>query len=106
MLSLMSLSVFIGSVSGNQRQAIIVIVLVFFVPTFFMSGLLRPLAPDSPAARVLRLVLPAANYVVINRAVFLKGLGLAALRTETLNLLRISGVALLASLVLARRKVA
>ena len=106
LLSLMSLSILIGSTSGNQRQAIIIIVLVFFIPTFFMSGLLRPLAPDSPLTRVLKLVLPAANYVGINRALFLKGLSLGALREETVNLLRISAVALGASVLFARRRVA
>jgi ABC-type multidrug transport system permease subunit len=106
LLSLMSLSILIGSASGNQRHAVIIIVLTFFIPTFFMSGLLQPLEAGSPSARVLKLILPAANYVTINRGVFLKGLGVDGLGREVGNLLRISGVALLASYLLARRKVA
>jgi hypothetical protein len=55
---------------------------------------------------VLMRVLPATNYVDMSRALFLKGAGLYELRGYTLNLLRISGIALLASLLLSRRKVA
>ncbi|MBN1401701.1 MAG: ABC transporter permease [Anaerolineae bacterium] len=106
LLSLMSLSILIGTASGNQRHAVIIIVLTFFIPTFFMSGLLRPLEADSPFAQVLKLILPAANYVTINRGVFLKGLGLDQLGREVTSLLRISGMALLASYLVARRKVA
>jgi ABC-2 type transport system permease protein len=106
LLSLMSLSILVGAAARNQRHAIIIIVLIFFIPTFFLSGLLIPLEPGSRMAAVLKTVLPAANYVIINRAIFLKGLGAGAVRGEVANLLRISAVALVASYAVTRRKVA
>ena len=103
---LMSLSLLIGTAAGNQRQAIIIIVLAFFIPTFFMSGLLMPLAPDTLMSQVVQRVLPAANYVPLNRAVFLKGVGASAGHDELVNLLRISAVSLIATYALSRRHVA
>jgi hypothetical protein len=67
---------------------------------------LQPLEAGSAFTRLLKAILPAANYVTINRAVFLKGLGVADLGREVTNQLRISAVALLGSYLLARRKVA
>jgi len=106
LLALMSMSILVGVISNEQRHAIIIIVIILFIPTFFMSGLLVPLDPERPMARIIKLVLPMANYVVSNRAVFLKGLGLADMWTEVYNLLRIAGVSLLASYVFLRRRVA
>jgi len=106
MLALMSVSILVGVAVNVQRHAIIIIVIILFIPTFFMSGLLLPLDPARPMSRIIKLALPAANYVVSNRAVFLKGLGLGDLWTEVSNLLRIAGVALLASYLFVRRRIA
>jgi len=105
MLSLMSLSLLVGTAAGNQRQAVIIIVMAFFIPTFFMSGLLTPLAPDTVMSRVVQLVLPAANYVPLNRAVFLKGVSASAGRDELVNMWRIAAVSLTATYALSRRHV-
>jgi hypothetical protein len=51
-------------------------------------------------------VLPAANYVEANRAVFLKGVGLPDLWLEFVNMLRVFAIALVTSILLVRRKVA
>ena len=106
MLSLISIAILVGVTMVNQRHAIVLIIFIFFVPSFFLSNLLLPLEPDSLMEWVLMRVLPATNYVDMSRALFLKGAGLYELRGYTLNLLRISGIALLASLLLSRRKVA
>lgn len=106
LLSLMSLSMLIGAIVVNQQQAVIIIVIVFFIPTFFLSGLAFPLDPGTTFTRVLELTLPATNYVIMNRGVFLKGLGAAELQGHILNLLRIGLAAIVASLILTRRKIA
>lgn len=106
LLSLVSVSMFIGVSVTSQRVAIIIIVMIFFIPTFFLSGLLVPLEPGSIMERLMKLILPAANYIVINRAIFLKGLGVEAVHTEVMNLLRISLATLAAGFALSRRKVA
>jgi ABC-2 type transport system permease protein len=106
MLSLISISLLIGVTMANQRHAIVIVIFIFFIPSFFLSNLLLPLDTDSLMEQVLMSVLPATNYVDMSRALFLKGAGIHELRGYTLNLLRISGIALLASLLFSRRKVA
>ncbi len=106
MLSLMGIGILIGSTANSQRLTIIIIVLIFFVPSFFLSGLLIPLEPGSLSERILVRVLPAANYVDMNRSLFLKGAELSALRMGLMNLLWIAGASLMASLLLAKRRVA
>ncbi len=106
MLSLMGIGILIGSTANSQRLTIIIIVLIFFVPSFFLSGLLIPLEPGSLAERILVRVLPAANYVDMNRSLFLKGAQLSALGAGLVNLLWIAAATLLASLLLAKKRVA
>jgi ABC-2 type transport system permease protein len=106
LLALMGVSITVGVAATSQRHTIIIIILMFFIPTFFMSGLLVPLDAGRPMAAIIKLVLPAANYVAANRAVFLKGVGLADLWVEIANMLRIFCLSLIASYLLARRKVA
>ena len=106
MLALLCVSILVGVTARAQRHAIIIIIIILFIPTFYMSGLLVPMDPQRPLARVIKAVLPAANYVVSNRAVFLKGLALRDVWPEVLNLLRIACVSLAASYLFMRRKVA
>jgi ABC-2 type transport system permease protein len=106
MLALMGLGILVGSVANSQRLTIIVIVLIFFIPSFFLSGLLIPLEAGSLTEQILIRALPAANYVDMNRSLFLKGAEIGALRAGLVNLLWIAGVSLLASLLLAKRRVA
>lgn len=104
--ALLSMGTLIGVTALTQRVAIIIVVLTFFIPSFFLSGLLIPLEPGSMMEKILTRILPAANYVMMNRAIFLKGASIAALIPQMRNLIRISGVTLLLSLWLVRRKVA
>lgn len=106
LVSQMSLGILVGSAVANQRQAIIIVLLLFFVPTMFLSGLLQPLDADALSTKVLKIVLPAANYVASNRALFLKGLGIADLWSQVWNLVRIAIVALVLGFVFSRRVVA
>ncbi|HHX65036.1 MAG TPA: ABC transporter permease [Chloroflexi bacterium] len=106
MLSLVSLSLLIGVTMASQRHAIVIVVFLFFIPSFFLSNLIQPLERGSVMERVLMVTLPATNYVDISRALFLKGASVRELQGYTMNLLRISGAAIAASLLLFRKKVA
>ena len=105
LLAILSVSVAVGVVSRSQRHTIIIVILMFYIPTFFMSGLLTPLDPERPLSAIIKLVLPAANYVESNRAIFLKGVGLADLWIEVVNVLRVFVLAFITSFALVRRKV-
>lgn len=74
----MGVSMVIASFVRNQQTAMFLILMVFFVPSFFIAGLILPVA-DEPVARAIAYGLPTTHFVTICRSVFLKGLGLVAL---------------------------
>lgn len=62
----------------NQQTAMFLMLMVFFVPSFFIAGLILPVA-DEPLARTVAHMLPTTHFINISRGMFLKGLGPSAL---------------------------
>jgi ABC-2 type transport system permease protein len=75
----MAQAVFIGSRVGSQQTATVITLFVFFVPGFFLAGLIDPIDPTSPVGSSMSYLLPVTHFVVICRALFLKGASLAAM---------------------------
>ena len=84
---------------------VVLILLLFFAPSFFLAGLLQPLDLTSLGRQISSSVFPQTHFIIITRALFLKGLGLAGLLQPTLWLLGIGGVMLLLSLLLFKKKI-
>jgi ABC-2 type transport system permease protein len=78
MIASMGISLVIANFVHNQQAAMFLILMILFVPSFFISGLILPLA-DEPVPRAIAYALPTTHFVTICRGVFLKGLGPAAL---------------------------
>jgi ABC-2 type transport system permease protein len=79
LLASMAQAVFIGSRVGSQQTATVITLFVFFVPGFFLAGLIDPIDPTSPVGSSMSYLLPVTHFVVICRALFLKGASLAAM---------------------------
>ncbi len=78
MVASMGISLVVANFVRNQQTAMFLILMVFFVPSFFIAGLILPVA-DAPVAQAIAYGLPTTHFITICRSVFLKGLGLAAL---------------------------
>ncbi|MFQ6100863.1 MAG: ABC transporter permease [Anaerolineae bacterium] len=78
MVASMGISLVIANFVRNQQTAMFLILMIFFVPSFFIAGLMLPVA-DEPIARAVAYGLPTTHFITICRSVFLKGLGVAAL---------------------------
>ncbi len=78
MIASMGISLVIANFVHNQQAAMFLILMILFVPSFFISGLILPLA-DETVPRAIAYALPTTHFVTICRGVFLKGLGPAAL---------------------------
>jgi len=104
MFASMGISLLVASFARNQQTAMFLILMVFFIPSFFLAGLIRPIA-DYPIGRAVAYMLPSTHFITISRGVFLKGLGLAALRRPTLALLVIGLVCQAISLRLFDKKI-
>jgi ABC-2 type transport system permease protein len=105
LLASFGLSMAIATFVKSQQAAMLIIILVFFVPSLFLAGLVMPVDTSSIATRVFAGILPATHFIVIARGVFLKGLGPAGLLWPTLTLLGIGGVTLVLSLALFRKRI-
>lgn len=88
LLLLMSIDYFIANLaigllisiySPSQQAAMMMAILIFLFPGFFLSGIFFPLAAMPPAARMEANMLPVTQFVAILRGLFLKGVGLDVL---------------------------
>lgn len=86
LIASMGISLVIASFVRNQQTAMFLILMIFFVPSFFIAGLITPIT-DEPVTRAIALGLPATHFITICRSVFLKGLGPVALWKPALTLL-------------------
>jgi len=95
----MGISVVIANFVRNQQTATFLILMIFFVPSFFVTGLVSPVA-DEPLARGVACFLPTTHFITICRGAFLKGLGLLSLWRPAAVLLGVGFVSQAFSLLL------
>ncbi len=104
LLASMGVSLLIATFVRNQQTAMFLILMIFFVPSVFMAGLILPIA-DAPVSRIMSSALPTTHFVIISRAAFLKGLGPIALWKPALTLMGGGISCLIASLALFDNKI-
>jgi ABC-2 type transport system permease protein len=86
LLGTLSLSLFLANFLSSQQAAMVVMFLVLFIPSLFLSGLIDPIDRTSLSAQLQANFLPTTHYIAISRGVFLKGIGWAALWPSALIL--------------------
>ncbi len=89
----------------SQQAAMLIMILVFFIPSFFLTGLILPLDTTSPLMALVSGILPASHYVVLARGVFLKGLPLAEFAGPIVILLVIGMTTLGLSLAVFKKRI-
>jgi ABC-2 type transport system permease protein len=94
LLGVLCLTQLLAGFLSSQQAATVVMFLVLFVPSMFMSGLIRPVDRTSLSAQLQANFLPTTHYITISRGIFLKGVGLDALWPSAL-ILATMGVAYL-----------
>ena len=101
----LGVSMMIAMFVKSQQAAMMAIILVFFVPSIFLGGLILPIDTTSALSRAASAVVPATHYIVIARGVFLKGLGPMGLRAPVSVLLGIGGATVALSLAMFRKRI-
>ena len=104
-LATMGIGLFVANFVVSQQTAMILILFVFFVPSFFLVGLIMPLDLTSLSRQISSSIFPQTHFVLIARGIFLKGVGLAELLGPIRWLLGIGGVMLALSLALFKKKI-
>lgn len=82
----LGIGLFISTISDTQQQAMMTAVFFFLVPMIYLSGFIFPIENMPAAIQPFTALIPLRYYLIIVRGIFLKGLGLADLWYEALNL--------------------
>ncbi len=98
-------TMFIANLLTSQGTAMRVILLIFFIPSFFMTGIILPIDTRSGIAQIAAFFLPATQFVVMTRGVFLKAMDLPALWLQATYLLALGAVPTLLSWLTFKKQV-
>jgi len=90
------IGVYISTITRSQQLAFMLSILITLLPTFILSGFLFPISSMPRLIQFFTYLIPAKYFLIIIRGIFLKGNGLAILWPETLALLFIASVIVLA----------
>ena len=90
LLATMCVALFVSIFTKSQQVAIIASMIIFLFSGFFMSGLLIPFSLMGPLVKMEALMFPTTHFVIISRALLVKGEGLAAVQGYVIALAAIA----------------
>lgn len=99
------LAMLVANFVKSQQAAMLIMILVFFIPSLFLTGLIVPVDTSSPVMVIVSSLLPASHYVVLARGVFLKGLPLTEFAGPIAILLIIGVTTLVLSLAVFKKRI-
>lgn len=72
-------SLLIAGFISSQGTAMRIVLMLFFIPSFFLTGIILPVDTRSLISQFASALLPATQYVLVTRGIFLKGSGVDVL---------------------------
>lgn len=82
----LSLGILISTISETQQTAMMISLMALMLPTILLSGFIFPISSMPIPLQIISHIIPAKWFVIILKAVMLKGVGLAFIWKETLIL--------------------
>jgi ABC-2 type transport system permease protein len=76
LLTTLGLGLFVSTISSTQQQAMMSTVFFFMMPMVLLSGFVFPIENMPAAIQPVTYLLPLRYFLVILRAIFMKGVGL------------------------------
>jgi ABC-2 type transport system permease protein len=104
LLASMGFSLLIANFVRSQQTAMFLVLMIFFVPSFFVTGLITPVETGHVGSQLVACALPATHFITISRGMFLKGLGLEPLGLRSLILAGMALGGLVVSLLLFHKR--
>lgn len=98
--------ILISTFSNNQQVAFMVSIFTSLLPTFLLSGFVFPIRSMPLVLQILSNAAPAKFFLIITRAVVLKGVGIAAFWEQLLYLILFAVITIALSSVRLMRKAA
>ncbi len=102
LLSGLGIGLFASTVANTQQEAML-ITWMTLLPSIFLSGFFFPLQAMPPVLRWISYIIPLRYYLVIIRALLIKGVGMSAIWQETVAL-ALFGLAIMTAAILRFRK--
>ncbi len=96
-LGMLSVGLYISTVSHTQQQAMLSTFL-FFIPSILFSGFVFPIYAMPKIFQIITYFNPMRYFIYVNRSVFLKGTGIIELWTNLAALMILSSVLLFMSM--------
>ncbi len=93
----LGLGVLVAAVTSSQRAAMIGALMGLMLPTLLLSGMIFPLASMPLPLQIISNIVPGKWFLLISRGIMLKGIGLTYLWQETLILVGMTVVVLVAA---------
>jgi ABC-2 type transport system permease protein len=94
----LSLGIFISTVSNNQQTAMMLSMFALMLPTILLSGFIFPVENMPAVLQWLSTLMPPRWFILIIKSIMLKGTGIAYFWKETLILMVMTTVFILASI--------
>ena len=85
LISSLGIGIFASTVANTQQEAFIT-VMVTMLPSIFLSGFFFPIEAMPAFLQYVSAIVPLRYYLIIIRALLLKGVGLASLQNEVIAL--------------------
>ena len=104
MIASLAIGLFFSSLAGTQQMAILFAILVTFLPTILLSGFVFPQRSMPTAVAAVGQIFPATHFLIIIRALYLKGAGLRILWPRLLVLVGYSVVIVAAAAGVFRKR--
>jgi ABC-2 type transport system permease protein len=78
----LALGVFISTKAQSQQVAMIISLFALLLPTMLLSGFIFPIASMPDVLQVISKIIPAKYFIIIEKAIMLKGAGLASIKVD------------------------
>lgn len=86
-ISALSLGILISTISNSQQTAMMISLMGLMLPVIILSGFIFPISSMPKAMQIISNIIPAKWFIIIIKAILLKGASIAVIWKETLILL-------------------
>jgi ABC-2 type transport system permease protein len=88
----LSLGILISTISKNQQIALMISLAGLMLPTILLSGFIFPVENMPVALQILSNIMPSKWFIIIIKAIMLKGVGLQYIWKETLIIMLMTAI--------------
>ncbi len=102
LMSSLGIGLFASTVANTQQEAMLT-VMMFNLPMIFLSGFFFPIQAMPKFLQLVSYIIPLRYYLVVIRALMIKGVGFAAIQSEIISL-TIFGIVIMGAAAMRFRK--